>query len=57
MKPIGALKIKFEEKQVTNEAYWRPENQDYVKSGYQYILLTSEKSTFSKTESSIELIG
>jgi hypothetical protein len=35
MKSIGDLKIQNEEKEVTNEADWRPENPERGKKGHQ----------------------
>ncbi|MFT9597100.1 hypothetical protein [Mesobacillus sp.] len=39
MKPIGALKFKICEKEVTNGADWRPKIQDLLKRGHQQSLL------------------
>ena len=35
MEPIGARKIEFMEKEVTNKVYWRPKIRDLRKRGHQ----------------------
>jgi hypothetical protein len=54
---IGAGKFLIGQKEVTNEAYWRPKIRDWVKRGHQWSVLAPENSRLSKKRSPMKRIG